>query len=724
MTANSKALQSVSPSEEPPSNGWESLLPLLDPVLVNLPHFEDEWKKLPRRRIFYLTHTVAKSGCSWLNHLSLITVVYHGSGAIHAISLPLHRFLSWAIPANYPDLTSLNASQALIAYFGAPLQRRGRIAASAYSSQQLHVQQYLDSLLPEQRKKLVPFILPLLIPTPKLTKLCSHIVGVHQAERKRKVHAVVHNFSALIAMGRRRYQWIADLDGQVQQVREALKQGQVSLPALIKCRDLDNRQDLTFRVWDRKSWLAHHRDQYHPKYLTRSSDSDDALFVQLVGLLPDTRWFLHAAEVGAMSHRDLSEEGRQYLNDCHVPRFSSTHNLLTSTQGPAQIIAKAWSAASGIPDDSRVLFVVEPLLAAAALGLFALACFTQTAMRMGELQQVAFDEECLEIRLLPQFDGQFQALAPKERMVWNLYPKGKKLREPYDVTPFMQEALVIWMQVHERFCGPWKRVSANVGFTHAHQFSKKCLFAVQWQGHHLAAPVIESCLDFLLLEHMCQDSNGQLVRITAHVLRHGLASHLRNQGVPLEDIMELLHQLNIVVTAYYSKPSSEDLYVKIGPFLTRLGELAEIDPSTVRTRDDLNNLAQAALKRFGILCHLPGGDCCSLQACENQYKCAACSSFAPDPTRRLEIENKVAVLKKLIQLAEEEGEYIQARNLRSHLHSWERVLKEVDGAVAVQIKTRPLSEMLGNLGINNTSDAVSSALATPPGLLPGDMEHG
>jgi len=725
MTTQSKDLQTNTPSgKEQQGNNYQRLLSLLDPVVANAPHLGRPWIRLDRQVVTYLVNTVAKHQSPWLNHLSLVMVIYCDSGAVHSFSRVsvLNCFLRWAIPDHYPVVAALNPIEALIAYFGDPPQSRGEQASSAYAAQQLHLQPYLNSLATSEREKLTPFLLPVLSNTPKLMKLRMHVVNQQRAKRKEQTHAVVRDLVSLVAMGRQRYKWLSELDVQVQQVAEAIKNEQATLPAVIKCPDLDKRRELVFRVWDRKSWIAAHRDKYCERIFNSDRDSNGRLFLQLVGALPETPWFLRAAEVGAFYGHPLPA-ARKYLRDWKVPLFASTDGLLLPTSAQAQMLIRNQPKASGALDDSRVLFWVEPLLAGAALGLFTLVSLTQTGMRMGEFQQITLDETCTKIGRFPRFSGQAEQVS-EEVMFWYLYPKGKDSRQPYAVTPLMQEALTIWLQTHERFCGNWQLAPPDkYQFAHARRFPGRHKFVLQWKGKHIRRQAVEACLDFLLLEHTCLDANGQLTRISAHVLRHGVAGYLRNQGVPLEDIMDLLKQVNIAVTDYYSKLSPQDLYAKIGPALTRLGELAEIDPATIRTPDDLNHLAQAALQRFGVLCHLPGGNCSCLQSCELQFRCASCSSYVPDPARRHEVENKIAFCKKLIQLCEAEGDFIQARNQQSHLHSWERVLKETDALVAVQLETRPLSERLIDLGIKKVSDESSSFFTSPPELLSGGHEN-
>lgn len=714
------------PTQEPTSNGWETLLPLLDPVVINTPRARNAWPRLDRRAIYYLTHTIAKF--PWLNQLALAVVIATEQG----IAQPLHRiaslhvFLRWAIPKYYPDVASLKPVEALIAFFGDPPQPRGDQACRAYSSVQLYLQDYLDTLPSAERIDLARFALPLLIASPQLSRLRICVIHKGRAKRKEQAFAVVKDLPALVGLGRRRYKWLADLDHQTQQIADGVARHQITLPALFQCKDLDNKQDLTFRVWDRTSWIKAHPKGYAPDILRRPVQ-DAGLFLQLVGELPETPWFLHTAAIDALkSTGRLNPQASQYMRDCNVPVFTFVGNgLLSPRKSLANLLPFARRSAAGIPEDSRVLFGVEPLLAAAAVGLFALVCLTQTGMRMGELQQVTGDKTCMKIGRVPTFDengGQFHENSTN-LFFWLLYPKGDTERQPYPVTPFMQEALKVWMQVHERFCGPFQPVPADgQHFSHVRRFPGKHLFVFQWNGKHLASSAIEMCMDFLLLEHLCLDSSGKPARITAHVLRHGVAGYLRQQGVPLEDIAALLHQVNLIVTDYYSQLSPQELFAKVGPFLTRLGELAEIDPTTLRTVGDIEQLAQDALKRFGVLRRIPGGTCAVFTPCEVQFRCASCPAYIPDPSRRAEVREKIIGCARTAQFLMASGDFLQADVQKAHGRQWERVEKEMQALAAIQLAAPPFESALKEFGLDHLDDIDDEWLLTlkpQPQLPPG-----
>ena len=726
MTTPSQALVTRTRQDET-STGWEALLARLDSVVVNTPRAKEGWSKLERRLVFYLINTVAHF--PWFNHLALAAVIANESGIIHVRGRiqHIHSFLRWAIPGHYPDVASLKPAEAIFAFFGDPPRARADSAYRSYNTMQLHLQDYLVSLPIDERTKLAPFILPILVDTPQLAQHRMQSVLKGRAKRKEQAFAVIKDLHTLVVMGRQRYEWLAQLESQVQQIAELSQKQQIALPAVIQCRDLDNHQDLIFRVWDRISWIHAHSTTYSVSAAHQPAKSK-GLFLQLVSPLPDTPWFLRAVEFGSMNHfpKKNSQQRDQYYRDCNVRQFRHVgKGLLYPNQSLATMLAHARQAAGGTIEDSRVLFCVEPLLAAAAVGLFALVCLTQSGMRIGELLQITGDKQCMKIGIFPMFDEHADGFNENSAKLffWLLFPKGSIERQPYPVTPFMQEALKVWMQVHDRFCGPFQSVSPNrTGFTHARRFPGKHRFVLQWKGQHLSDSGVEACLDFLLLEHLCLDSQGKRTRITAHVLRHGVAGYLRLQGIPLQDIAALLHQVNLAVTDYYSRLSPQDLFARVGPALTRLGEVAEIDVSTLRSVGDIQKLGQEALKHFGVLRHIPGGTCAVFTACEVQFKCASCPSYIPDPTRADEVSEKIVGCSRTAQFLHTAGDYLQAEVQRAHGRHWERIAKEMQALASVELVSPPFESVLKEFGIDNLDEVDDEWLLTlkrQPQLPPG-----
>ena len=638
----------------------------------------------------------------------------------------MHSFLRWAIPKHCASLSALVPEKALLGYFGDPPSIRGQIACTSYAALQLHVHAYLQTVPADRAAALTPFILPALKMTLQVRKLNIQVITQSRAKRKQQALAVARELPTLMALARRRYRWLADLETQVRSVADLVRNGQLTLPAVIQCPDLDHRQMLTFRVWDRLSWIRGHAQVYSRQTRRNPSDIDGVLFLQLVGDLPESPWFLRAIQKG-LFQRIPPPEARRYAQEWQLPHLTMRQptGLLRTNIAMGRVLSWARRVAAGTPEDSRIVFGVEPFLAGAAVGLFTLVCLIQTGMRIGELMQVTLDRECMETGFFPQFDDPTQTWVKGPRQFyWRLFPKGRTERERYPVTAHMLEALYILIELQKRYAGGevLKHVSAQPPphFSHSRRFTSERKFVLQWSEKQLSIKAIENCLDFLLLEHSCRDPRERPARITPHILRHGVASWLRQQGIPLDDIMALLKHVNITVTDYYSQLSPEDLFQRIGPALTALADVAEIDPMTIRTVGDLEHLAQTALKRYGVLRHTPGGDCATFTPCEVQFKCAGCPHYIPDPARRHEIEEKIATHTQAIRVLETLGDYLQADVQSAHCRTWERIAKEMDALAAIEIVSLPTEELQKNFGIDASGEELLLDLKHRLSLRSGD----
>jgi hypothetical protein len=366
---------------------------------------------------------------------------------------------------------------------------------------------------------------------------------------------------------------------------------------------------------------------------------------------------------------------------------------------------------------------VEPLLAAATVGLFTLVSLVSTGMRLGELQHATLDPGCMEYSQLPQFDDQTQQwVSSPKRLYWKLYPKGATERERYVIPTQVTDMMFTMFELHHRYYGPdsLQLIAANQnGFSHHRRFPGQYKFVLQWGGRHLPVQTLNQCLAFLLLEHNCRDEDGQPVNITSHILRHAVSGWLRSQGIPLEDLMALLKQVNIEVTDYYSKPSPQELYRRLGPALTALADLAGTNSATIRTVDDIHTLAQDALKRYGVLRQTPGGTCAVFTPCEVQFKCASCPAFIPDPTRQHEVQEKINSHQQAIQLFDDLGDYLQADVQKAYLRDWQRIEQEMMALTQVELVSPLADQILTELMLDDLGEQLQDSLNQLPELSSG-----
>lgn len=719
---NSNSVHSKHEPIEVPDHGAAALSARLDPRMVAALPDPGLWSQMPREIVTYLIRNCSQS--PWFNHLALASVIYVSSRVAdpgHCVQ-NVHRFLRWAIPEHFPDLAHLRLEPALKAYFGDPSKGAGLNLFKSYHALQLHVERFLASLSPEQRVALMPFLLPSLTSSPALTRLASRASEKSQRARKAKAFAVVKHLPDLVGLARRRYRWLSDLDDQLQQVEAAVQSGDLNLPMEITCPSPEGAEKLHFRAWNRASWTAAHDEVYSPKALPRtdSPQAPEPLFLQCVGELPENPWFLNAVAQGALhGPSSLSADARQYLAKWGVGKLDpGVAGLLTTNRVMTPVLQVARHTAAGTPEDSRIVFCVGPLLAAAAVGLFVVVSVVSTGMRIGELQQVTLDRDCMEMLDLPAYDDQSGKWIPgPSHLYWRLYPKGRSQRERYLVTSQMNEAMFILLDLHKRFYGEHSlrtvRCSVFPQFTHGRRFPGKHRFVLQWSGRHLSHQSLTRCVQFLLLEHVCRDDQNHPVPITVHLLRHGVAGWLRQKGFPLEEIMLLLKQVNITVTDYYAQLSPDHLHQKLGPALTALAELAGTDPALIRSAEDIRCVAQEALLRYGALRRTPGGYCGTFDPCMVHFTCATCRFYVPDPRRRAEVAAKLILSEQIMNLRREAGDHLEADDERVHHREWERILKEMDAMEQVPLVAPSCETVLQNLADSDLKDL----------LLPRPSEH-
>lgn len=711
--ANTFSTWTESDHEKRASHDREELLALLDPVVASVLQDPSLWQPATHEIVTYLIHTCTQS--PWFNHLALASVIYASSRVAdpgHCVAR-VHRFLRWTIPKHYPDLASLQLEKGIAAYFGDPPESRGINLFKSYNALQIHVERFIAALSPEKRSALVSFLLPALPSSPALKRLSSRAAEKSRQRRKGKAFAVVNRLPELIALARRRYRWLAELDTRLQRVSESVHRGETQPPTLITQKSLENLSDVHFRVWDRASWVHAHQPPNSTKTIPQAStlNAPKRFFLQLVGELPENQWFLRAVACGALQgSQPPSVEARQYSDKWGVGKLDRVEaGLMTPDSAMAHTLHLARSTCAGTPEDSSVVFCLEPFLAAAAVGLFAVVSVVSTGMRIGELQQVTLDRECMVMLDLPEYDDQNAKWTKgPSRLYWRLYPKGSQKRERYLVTPYMNESMFLLLDLHKRFFGEHSVTSVHCGglsqFSHARRFHGRYKFVLQWNGKHLSLQGLTKCVQFLLLEHICRDEKGEPIPMTIHLLRHGVAGWLCQKGFPLEDIMVLLKQVNITVTDYYSQRSPEHLHQKLGPAIAALSDLAGTDPALIRRVEDIRHLAQDALLRYGALRRTPGGYCGTFDPCMVHFACATCRFYVPDPRRRTDVAAKLILSDKIVTLRREAGDYIEADNEQVHHREWQRILKEMDALEQVPLVSPPPETVLHNLADDDLTD--------------------
>jgi hypothetical protein len=323
----------------------------------------------------------------------------------------------------------------------------------------------------------------------------------------------------------------------------------------------------------------------------------------------------------------------------------------------------------------RLLFLVEPLFAAATFGLAVLDLLTTAGPRMHELLQVQLTPECL---CTLEVDGRAQ-------LILRLDPKGSN-GQPVDffVGPEIKrdfEKVRRLLQEHYRLASqePLPTVAYTTQSTSRHRFQARP-YLFQYRRQALHPNSITACVRFLCHGLVFQRPDGRAVVLGAHLLRHVFATHLHQvEKVPLDIVAALLHHKNLRITHYYSAPTREQVLEQhrflLDTFATHLGDL---DTAAARLPEDLQAQLEEARTKVGPLNRVPGGTCTCWGVCPIAFECVGCAYLVPDPTYRTDIVERRQAAEYWLRRAEALCLRPEVTKMRALIQQTDVVLKEMD----------------------------------------------
>jgi hypothetical protein len=282
-----------------------------------------------------------------------------------------------------------------------------------------------------------------------------HFKESHQRQqqaRKRETDAIVPHFAAMRAQAHLRYNSLVRLRQAYQEAVARIVQNEQSLP--VEYSYEEGSQCWHFRIWDRRSFVSSHAEQYNRQTVTWASarqrgftDERNHLFVEFVQATSRTLettacepWFVDLLKLGLLSDGPVSgtaeevESKQEWLRQWGYadpergdsnPFQTTTSGLLcwSHDSGDASFMARAQERADG------VLIPVEPLYAAATFGLLALDMFTTTGLRLNELMQARVSKDCL-VRQVDDPPPGAKDRSIRVRYLFRLIPKREKTETP------------------------------------------------------------------------------------------------------------------------------------------------------------------------------------------------------------------------------------------------------------------------------------------------------
>jgi hypothetical protein len=647
---------------------WIYLHQELPPELLTAPLLN--WDEVDTVCLLYLYRQVR--GAPWFIPLAFMLAIQSSYGrqnlnTIHRRLTSIHA--RWRTIFPRYDISSFeewNPSEHLPRYLRdadiPDTSTTKQIFFSSYTAVTSHMADYLRALPATSRKTYQRWILP---PLPAGLRRAlsggSAVLAEQQQRRKEATDALVPHFARIRGEAHLRWNQLKRLQDTYHEAIALIQSGQEVLPLMFSYQEPRLKQRLTFRLWDRYSFAKTYRDQYGKRAQRRYEHKIDSFspennhffleFVQAESLTegpcdPEALlWFgnlLRYGVLGSNAREGATSQERQrkqgFLRSWGYGRegnheFSapfSTHitGLLTTPQAQANYLVEAQKRSKGL------LFLVDPLFAAATFGLAALDCFTTTGARVDEVLQVSLDPDCLYTL---EIEG-------VRRFLIRAIPKGRDKPADYAVgveTLHNLEKVGDLLQEHYRLqpgeCIP--SVPFHPRNYRARRFQKPRPYLFQYEKRHLDDQSVAACMRFLCHGLVFQTAEGRTVMLTPHALRHVFATHIHQvEGVPLDVVAVMLHQKNVHVTAYYAAPPWQQVLATANSLLDRFAtHLGNVEETFVRAPAELQRQLEEAKQRVGTLTKVPGGQCTCHAICPISFACTGCIYKVPDPDREDEI---------------------------------------------------------------------------------------
>jgi hypothetical protein len=170
-----------------------------------------------------------------------------------------------------------------------------------------------------------------------------------------------------------------------------------------------------------------------------------------------------------------------------------------------------------------------------------------------------------------------------------------------------------------------------------------------------------------------------MVVLKSHLLRHAFATHaVQIEKIPIDIVGAWLHQKNLVVTDYYSKPTESMVAEASDLFLSRIAAQINVSDAVLRSPDELQQLYESARGKAGTLADVIGGQCVSHGFCAAKFACVGCAGKVPEPAKRYQIEKHKQWALQQVDYAVQEGLYPEAERMKQLARDCDIEMTEMD----------------------------------------------
>lgn len=548
--------------------------------------------------------------------------------------------------------------------------------------------EYGERLTQEQYQRISPYFLQPLQKRYRMHRSRPSIVVRDSARHnvKAKTDVVHGQFHKLRFMAKIRCNQARRLYEAVESAVAAMKQSGAGLPYPFSYDETvatetgrPVRQRVLLTLWDAVSLWDHAIEKGHRsngyvepvrrKRTGRFTPGRERFFVQYRGTEPLGAkatvpfWFIELYQNQVFSERQTAETGERRSAFFRTKGYASRRNW-EQTPGLLKPLRRHISSdATYLERVHGYCFLhVEGIYATALFGHTVVRVQTITGARIGEVQQIAQNPDCIK---------QLQNVGPKASTRWllRMIPKGRRERADY----FIDEDTKDLLSEVVRF---QRKTFQTKKLPIVEPRSARCKpdhYLLQWNGVALDQATLNTALRFLL-HGAVLDSKGTCLHLTSHLLRHGFATEMASMNVPVDIIAKLLHQRHLEVTRYYSQATKQQVMDAAELlFVERIDVAAE----ALRSPEQVGKMLREAEGQIGALTEVIGGTCVVSNLCPAKFACIGCAGNAPDPERRVQIETKRNWAVEQVSWAHREKLSAEERQMKRLIQDCDLLLEEM-----------------------------------------------
>lgn len=662
---------------------------------------------------------VAASGFGAMTNYTLLTFLR----AIHRL---LRKLRTGCHMEQISDLTQEEIWQRFVTDL--KLTEGARAEVKDYSSMATrHLPSYLQRLDPSDRLRMKAYVLP---PLPHAFRQKyfpdAQFTAASQAKRKANSDVLVPLYPVLRQLVRFRKQLADRTFATIREAARQVEAGEATLPFRFQHSDTlpeVNRDAKTiaeieiqgravtmkFLLWDKPTWVAHHKDRFCPEIIRRAELGQDAytpekncFFVQYDGDPRNLLWFGDLVEHRLLQTFQKGGYGDEaYRKRRQMARSLGFSNGCSCSCSGLIKPGNQWLTDPAIHREGDYLFEPECLyrgiVFAAALAMIALS----NGSRVSELLQISWNKERRITRTetvvmlgengLPLLGPDGKPMTkPVKMYLQHLLPKGAKTEEERQLFPLSKECMRLLGEIKHLL----EEVHGEIPVVHPSRTSAKYehltpeRYLFQWDasadGRYgaMGPEAVQVLLRFILHGLDLYTAQGKPIRVSVHVLRHVMATHARQyRHVPPEAIAQffLHHRLKALtgrspstseISEYYFQMTEQQRFAIISSDLEEQEELERallrMAPSP-RDLEQKNAELQAVYDEWHTLHPTALGNCGCPGLCprgNDRALCLGCPYHVEDAERIGSAFAWRDSYAKQAELLEMQGNFTDARQAR------------------------------------------------------------